>query len=131
MAKFDDKINSLLNEFTTGMAGMMKMSSDNLQAAPGWRYVHDEEEETGKYDDGDGKKERCDFVPCKGKKSKDEDAEDKTGKLSDKKLLKKDEKRGTMGKGTIKQAKKEIKKSGDVTPKMRDRMAADAYAKKK
>ena len=25
---------------------------------------YDEDEEKGKYDDGDGKKERCDFVPC-------------------------------------------------------------------
>jgi len=45
MAKFDDKINNLLNEFTTGMAGMMNMSSDDLKPAKGWEYVHDEDEE--------------------------------------------------------------------------------------
>ena len=149
MAKFDDKINSLLNEFTTGISGMMNMSSDNLAPAKGWRYAHDEDEEKASEDhDGDGeveskeeeymgsrdkaiKKAMGKKSKAKGKKSKDEDAEDKTGHLSDKKLLKKVEKRGTMGKSTIKQAKKEIKDKGDVSDEMRKRMAADAYAKKK
>lgn len=147
MAKFDDKINSLLNEFTTGISGMMNMSSDNLAPAKGWRYAHDEDEEKATEDhDGDGEVEskeeeykgsrdkaikKAMGKKAKGKKSKDEDAEDKTGHLSDKKLLKKVEKRGTMGKGTIKQAKKEIKKDDEVSRRMRDRMAADTYAKKK
>lgn len=131
MAKFDDKINNLLNEFTSsGMAGMMNMASDDLAPAKGWKYIHDEEEETGKYDDGDGKKERCDFVPC-GKK-KDEDAEDMTGKLSDKALVSKVKKSpGKVAGFTIAAAEKELKDKGSLSAKMRKALARDAYAKKK
>ena len=127
MAKFDDKINSLLNEFTTGMAGMMNMSSDKLAPAKGWRYAHDEEEETGKYDDGDGKKERCDFVPCgkKGKKKGEED--DEHHEVANRKRLKKDK---GMGAGTKKQAEKEIK-NRDVSAKMKRRMKDDEEGSKK
>ena len=32
----------------------------------------DEEKGTGKYDDGDGKEERCDYVPCKDKEATNE-----------------------------------------------------------
>jgi len=120
MAKFDDKINSLLNEFTTGMAGMMNMSSDKLAPAKGWRYAHDEEEETGKYDDGDGKKERCDFVPC-GKKGKKKEEDEEHHEVEARKRLKKDK---GMGAGTKKQAEKEIKKR-DVSAKMKRRMKDD------
>lgn len=127
MAKFDDKINSLLNEFTTGMAGMMNMSSDNLAPAKGWRYAHDEDEEGkskkkgatgGKYDDHDGKKERCDFVPCEDEEHHEVEA---------RKRLKKDK---GMGKGTKKQAEKEIK-NRDVSAKMKRRMKDDEEGSKK
>tara|TARA_B100000214_G_C23911230_1_gene601403 strand:- start:446 stop:1003 length:558 start_codon:yes stop_codon:yes gene_type:complete len=125
MAKFDDKINSLLNEFTTGISGMMNMSSDNLAPAKGWKYAHDEDEESGKYDDGDGKKERCDFVPC-------EDDEDMTGHLSDKALVKKVKKSpGKVAGYTIAAAEKELKDKGSLSAKMRKALARDAYAKKK
>jgi hypothetical protein len=126
MAKFDDKINSLLNEFTTGMSGMMNMSSDNLAPAKGWKYAHDEDEEgKGKYDDGDDKEERCDHVPC-------EDEEDKTGKLSDKALVAKVKKSpGKVAGFTISAAEKELKKNGSLSAKMRKALARDAYAKKK
>ena len=128
MAKFDDKINNLLNEFTTGMSGMMNLASDDLKPAKGWSYVHDEDEETGKYDDGDGKKERCDFVPC----DKEEDAEDMTGKLSDKALVAKVKKSpGRVAGFTIAAAEKELKDKGSLSAKMRKALARDAYAKKK
>jgi hypothetical protein len=121
MAKFDDKINNLLNEFTSsGMAGMMNMASDDLAPAKGWKYVHDEEEETGKYDDGDGKKERCDFVPC-GKKGKKKEEDEEHHEVEARKRLKKDK---GMGAGTKKQAEKEIKKR-DVSAKMKRRMKDD------
>lgn len=127
MAKFDDKINNLLNEFTTGMAGMMNMSSDDLKPAKGWEYVHDEDEEGkskkkgatgGKYDDHDGKKERCDFVPCEDEEHHEVEA---------RKRLKKDK---GMGKGTKKQAEKEIK-NRDVSAKMKRRMKDDEEGSKK
>jgi len=121
MAEFDDKINSILNEFTTGMAGMMNMSSDNLAPAKGWKYAHDEEEEQkhkakgkkGKYDDGDGKTERCDFVPC------EDEEHHETENI---KLMKKAK---GMGKGTKQQMKKEIK-NRDVSAKMKRRAKDDA-----
>jgi len=143
MAKFDDKINSLLNEFTTGMAGMMKMSSDNLEAAPGWKYVHDEDEEKASKDhDGDGKVEskKDEYMGSRdkaikkamGKKSKDEDAEDMTGKLSDKALVRKVKKSpGKVAGYTIAAAEKELKDKGSLSAKMRKALARDAYAKKK
>lgn len=57
MSDFDNKINKLLKEYT-GMSGMMNMSSDKLDPAPGWEYVHDEDEETANKDhDGDGEVE--------------------------------------------------------------------------
>ena len=127
MAKFDDKINSLFNEFTTGMAGMMNMSSDNLAPAKGWKYAHDEDEEGkskkkgatgGKYDDHDGKKERCDFVPCEDEEHHEVEA---------RKRLKKDK---GMGKSTKKQAEKEIKKRR-VSAAMKKRMKDDEEGSKK
>ena len=126
MAKFDDKINKLLNEFTTGMAGMMNMASDDLKPAKGWTYVHDEEEEDkkkkgdtgGKYDDHDGKKERCDFVPCEDEEHHEVEA---------RKRLKKDK---GMGKGTKKQAEKEIK-NRRVSAAMKKRMKDDEEGSKK
>ena len=128
MAKFDDKINSLLNEFTTGMAGMMNMSSDNLAPAKGWKYAHDEDEEgkskkKGPYDDGDGKPERCDFVPCDKKGEEDEEHHE----VEARKRLKKDK---GMGKSTKKQAEKEIKKRR-VSPAMKRRMKDDEEGSKK
>ena len=35
------------------------------------------EDKKGKYDDGDGKKERCDYVPCEEEADQEEDHEDK------------------------------------------------------
>ena len=134
MAKFDDKINSLLNEFTTGMAGMMKMSSDNLEAAPGWKYVHDEDEEGSKPDyldfDNDGNKKE----PMKKalRQKKDEDAEDMTGHLSDKALLAKVKKSpGKVAGYTIAAAEKELKEKGSLSAKMRKALARNAYANAK
>ena len=110
MAKFDDKINSLLNEFTTGMSGMMNMSSDNLAPAKGWKYAHEEDEEN----------------------TPSEDAEDKTGELSDKALVSKVKKSpGKVAGYTISAAEKELKKNGSLSAKMRKALARDAYAKKK
>ena len=136
MAKFDDKINSLLNEFTTGISGMMKMSSDNLEAAPGWKYVHDEDEEGSKPDyldfDNDGNKKEPMKKALRQKKGKHEDAEDMTGHLSDKALLAKVKKSpGKVAGYTIAAAEKELKEKGSLSAKMRKALARNAYANAK
>jgi hypothetical protein len=136
MAKFDDKINKLLNEFTTGMSGMMNLASDDLKPAKGWSYVHDEDEEGSKPDyldfDNDGDKKEPMKKALKQKKGKDEDAEDMTGHLSDKALLAKVKKSpGKVAGYTIAAAEKELKKKGSLSAKMRKALARDNDAKKK
>ena len=132
MAKFDDKINSLLNEFTTGISGMMNMSSDNLAPAKGWRYAHDEDEEGRKPDyldfDNDGDKKEPMKQALKQKKGKKKGEEDEEHhEVEARKRLKKDK---GMGKSTKKQAEKEIKKRR-VSAAMKKRMKDDEEGLKK
>ena len=57
-----------------------KEKEDNLYNINKLSYTHDympEEDEEGKHDDKDGKKEKCDYVDCEEDKEDEEDAEEK------------------------------------------------------
>ena len=83
----DETLNEEEEELEEGGAALRVGNEDRLEQ----RHAHsdriheeeelDEAEEKGKYDDGDGKDEKCDHVPCKGQDKKEKMNEQKIRRI--------------------------------------------------
>ena len=150
MARYDDLINQLLNDYVIGEGNRNRRNKkDSMNLGKGAEeqkfdkdIAQDQEDEDNEDEDNEDLKENIAGIglggmmnmsgntnPAPGGNYVDQDDEDKTGEVSDRDLVKNVKKKHTAGQKLLTRAARELKKNkGSLSSRTRDALARDEYA---